>query len=163
MSSFHRSPYIDYIICVPILALHHLALIPYSVWFILFYLLYLLIWFYSHNSFTTLQYWSPSEAALCGSHEYGICIHPYMILAMGTFHWPFLSLCARWRHQFPVQECVQRLTLSSIAQESANKTKTTNKIHNSNECSTSSDLILLIRTMFCYWEVFVATPCLTYH
>ena len=55
------------------------------------------------------------------------------------------------------------ITLSSMAQENANKTKTTNKIHNFTAYSTSSDLILFIRSMFCYWEVFTATPCLSYH
>ena len=49
---------------------------------------------------------------------------------MGTFHEAGFSLCNRCQHLFPVQAnlCVQRLTLSSVAQENANKTKTTNKI-----------------------------------
>ena len=65
--------------------------------------------------------------------------------AMGTFHWTVLLLCNRWRNLFPVQEnlCVQRLTLGSMAQDNANKTKTNTKIHNFNEYSTSSDLSLL--------------------
>ena len=45
-----------------------------------------------------------------------------------------------------------------MAQENANETKTTNKIHNLNEDSTSSGLILLTMGMCCYWEAFVATP-----
>ena len=36
--------------------------------------------------------------------------------------------------------------------ENTNKIKTNNKISNSIEYSTSSDLILLIWSMFCYWE-----------
>ena len=77
---------------------------------------------------------------------------------MGTFHSAVLPLYTMWRHQFPIQEnlCVQRLTLSSVAYGNANKTRSINKILNFNEHSTSSDLILLIRSMFCYWEAFVA-------
>ena len=84
---------------------------------------------------------------------------------MGTFHWAVLSLCTRWRQQFPVQENprVQRLTLSPMAQENAPQTKTTNKIHNFTEYSTSSDLILLRRSMLGYWEAFVTTPCPSHH
>ena len=52
---------------------------------------------------------------------------------------------------------------SSTAQENDSKTKPTNKIHNINEYITSSDLILLIRSMFSYWEAFVATPCPSQH
>ena len=84
---------------------------------------------------------------------------------MGNFHGAVLSLSTTCHHLFSVQEkpCVQRLTVSSVAQKNANKTKTTNKIHNSNEYPTSSDLILLIRIMFCFWEAFVATPCPPQH
>ena len=58
---------------------------------------------------------------------------------MGTFPSAILSLLTRWRHHFQVQEnlCVQRLTLSSIVQDNANKTQTMNQIHNINEYSTS--------------------------
>ena len=85
------------------------------------------------------------------------------LVLMGTFHSAVLLLCTRWRHQFLVQEnlCVQRLMLSSMAQDNANKTQAIHKIHNLNEYS--SDLILLTRSMVCYWEAFVATPCLSHH
>ena len=69
---------------------------------------------------------------------------------MGTFHGAVLSLSARWQHLFPVQEnpCVQ-INTEFNGTENANKTKTTKKIHNLNKYSTSSYLILLIRSMFC--------------
>ena len=75
-------------------------------------------------------------------------------------HYPVgVSTCSRCQEN----PCVQRLTLGSMAQENANKTKTTNKIHNFNEYSTSSDLIMLNRSMLCYWEAFGTTPCPLQH
>ena len=62
-------------------------------------------------------------------------------VSMGTFLEAVLSLSTRWKHLLPVQanQYVQSLTLSSMAQENTNKTRTTSKKDNINE---SSDLIL---------------------
>ena len=80
---------------------------------------------------------------------------------MGIVHGAVLPLSTRCQHLFPVEENpgLQKLTLSSMAQENANKTKTTN----CNEYSTSSDIIQLIRSLIYYWEAFIATPCPSNH
>ena len=49
-----------------------------------------------------------------------------------------------------------------MAQVEGNNTKPSN-IYNFNEHSTSSDVILLIRSMVCYREAFVAAPCPSHH
>ena len=48
------------------------------------------------------------------------------------------------------------LTRTSMALENAKKPKTTNKMYNINNCSTSSDLILLLRIKF--WSVIGKLP-----
>ena len=75
-----------------------------------------------------------------------------LLIPMGGFLDAVLSIFARWRHLFPVQAnlYMQRLALSSIAEENAIKTKATKTIHNFNAYYTSTDLILLFRRRICY-------------
>ena len=87
------------------------------------------------------------------------------IYVMGTFLGAVLSIYTRWQHLFlgQVNLYVQSLTLSSMAQQNANKIKTTIKKYNINEYSTSSDLLLLFRIKLCFREALVATPCRSQH
>ena len=102
-------------------------------------------------------YWVGAQAAYYGTG---------LKEAIGGMEWEaflrhFSWYAPRWQHLFPVQtnQYVQSLTLSSMAQENANKIKTTIKRYNMNEYSTSSNQILLLTIKFCYREAFVATPC----
>ena len=87
----------------------------------------------SFCEYYTLYYEPLSSPKLVHTMLFLIYSVIYSAAPMGTFHGAVLSLFARCQHLFPVHKdlSMQRLTLSSMAQENANKTtKTTNKNYN---------------------------------